>query len=58
MEKVKKLIIKTKEKGVFTYDNVSVDVANKSYLIVYLTNDRRVCFPLVNVIAFEICPEV
>lgn len=58
MEKVKMVIIKTKEKGVYKYDNVSVDVANESYLIVYSGNDCRVCFPLVNVLAFEICPEV
>ena len=58
MQKVKELIIKTKEKGVFQYDNVTVDVADKSFLIVYLTDNCRVCFPLTNVIVFEICPEV
>lgn len=58
MEKVKDLIIRTKENRVYQYDNVTVDVADKSFLIVYLTNNNRLCFPLVNVIVFEFCPEV
>ena len=58
MQKVKNLVVKTKGEGVYRFDNVSIDVANESILIVYLADNSRVGFPLVNVINFSLSLEV
>lgn len=58
MNKAKHLIIKTRENGEYHYDNVVIESINSEYLVVYLSDDNRICFPLVNVIYFSVIPEV